>query len=82
MPTSTNPLNISIKNGVTIGLNQIMLHSSASSALAKGIKRYALQTSLLAIEAFRTTKRGDVFDPPVSVTDEIRFMNEMFGIAA
>ncbi len=38
------------------------------------------KSTLLAIEAFRTIKRGHVFQPPENPAAEIRLMNDMFGI--
>lgn len=50
---------------------------------AKGFKTMrSAKATLLAIEAFRTIKRGHVFDPPENPAAEIRQLNDSFTIAA
>jgi len=47
----------------------------------KGFKTLrSAKATLLAIEAFRTIKRGHVFNPPENPAAEIRQMNIAFGI--
>jgi IS6 family transposase len=40
------------------------------------------KATLRGIEAIRTIKRGNVHGKQPSVTDEIRFVEELFGLAA
>ncbi len=37
--------------------------------------------TLLGIEAFRTIKRGDLFEPPENARAELRLVNQMFRLA-
>lgn len=49
----------------------------------KGFKTMrSAKATLLAMEAFRTLKRGHVYNPPENPAAEIHSMNETFGIAA
>ncbi len=49
----------------------------------KGFKSLrTAKPTLLAIEAFRTIKRGDLYTPPENPRAEIRIVDQMFGIAA
>ena len=49
----------------------------------KGFKTLrTAKATLLAIEAVRTIKRGDVFEPVPNVKAAARLVNQFFGIAA
>lgn len=49
----------------------------------KGFKTMkAAKATLLAVEAFRTIKRGHLYKPPENPAAEIRLVNSTFGIAA
>ena len=52
-----------------------------SSPPGKGFKSMrSAKATILAIEAFRTVKRGHVFQPPENPAAEIRFIQEEFKI--
>lgn len=50
---------------------------------ARGFQsRQTPKATLKGIEAIRMIKRGHICDPPANVTDELRLLAELFGLAA
>jgi hypothetical protein len=43
---------------------------------------HQVKATLLAVEAVRTIKRGDIFKPPTNAGVEVRLLNDLFDIAA
>ncbi len=60
-------------------------HAALKRIVNPGKDFQSLRTAkptLLGIEAFRTIKRGDLFEPPENARAELRLLNQMFRLAA